>query len=161
MSVEDEVLSIRSQLEKITAGEKDAAQSLDLLRTLGELKVTLSVLTTTRIGMTVNAMRKASNDDEVIHMAKSLIKTWKKFVPESAEKKERKKEEKAEKEAAAAEKDKEKKDKDPALKSFPARPQVRVYAAESKPHCSCTYAFLYVPLFRLHLMKSASAAARC
>ena len=32
--------------------------------------------------MTVNNLRKSSKDDEIITVAKSLIKTWKKFVPE-------------------------------------------------------------------------------
>ena len=40
-----------------------------------------------RIGMTVNALRKSSKEDEIITVAKSLIKTWKKFVPDSGEKK--------------------------------------------------------------------------
>lgn len=31
--------------------------------------------------MTVNALRKASSDEEVISTAKQLIKNWKKFVP--------------------------------------------------------------------------------
>ena len=39
------------------------------------------ILTETRIGMTVNALRKASQDSEVIAIAKQLIKKWKKFVP--------------------------------------------------------------------------------
>merc|ERR1719347_1551524 len=33
--------------------------------------------------MTVNALRKSSKDEEIITLAKSLIKTWKKFVPDS------------------------------------------------------------------------------
>lgn len=33
--------------------------------------------------MTVNALRKASSDEEVISTAKQLIKNWKKFVPGS------------------------------------------------------------------------------
>lgn len=37
--------------------------------------------------------RKSSQDEEVITLAKSLIKLWKKFVPESNEKKEKKREE--------------------------------------------------------------------
>lgn len=41
----------------------------------------LQVLSKTRIGMTVNALRKASSDEEVISTAKQLIKNWKKFVP--------------------------------------------------------------------------------
>ena len=40
-----------------------------------------------RIGMTVNNLRKSSNDEEIITVAKTLIKTWKKFVPENDTKK--------------------------------------------------------------------------
>merc|ERR1712029_493337 len=40
--------------------------------------------------MTVNALRKSSSDSEVISQAKSLIKAWKKFVPENADRKEAK-----------------------------------------------------------------------
>ena len=53
--------------------------------------------------------RKASKDEEIITMAKSLIKSWKKLVPESGDKKEKEKEKKEEK--------KEEKEK-PAPKSF-------------------------------------------
>jgi transcription elongation factor S-II len=53
--------------------------------------------------------RKASKDEEIITMAKSLIKSWKKLVPESGDKKEKEKEKKEEK--------KEEKEK-PASKSF-------------------------------------------
>ena len=122
--VEDEVVAIRGQLEKISKGEKDSAQALDLLKNLGQLKMNLSILTTTRIGMTVNALRKSpAADDEVNALAKTLIKAWKKFVPESVEKKKEKRE-------AAAEEAKDKakgKDasKDAGLKQFPTRPQVK------------------------------------
>ena len=37
--------------------------------------------------MTVNNLRKSSKDEEIITVAKSLIKTWKKFVPENDSKK--------------------------------------------------------------------------
>ena len=37
--------------------------------------------------MTVNNLRKSSNDEEMITVAKTLIKTWKKFVPENDTKK--------------------------------------------------------------------------
>jgi len=93
MSCEEEVLSIRKQLEKMTE-TKDTTQALDLLKNLGKLDITLTILTSTRIGMTVNALRKSSTDEETQTVAKTLIKAWKKLVPESAEKKEEKKEEK-------------------------------------------------------------------
>ncbi|XP_059082324.1 transcription elongation factor A protein 1-like [Tigriopus californicus] len=87
MGVEEEVMSLRKQLEKCTpsADNADPDQSgvLDLLQSLSQLKMNLNILSTTRIGMTVNALRKSSKDEEVITLAKSLIKTWKKFVPET------------------------------------------------------------------------------
>uniref|UniRef100_A0A8D2QAZ2 Transcription elongation factor n=1 Tax=Zonotrichia albicollis TaxID=44394 RepID=A0A8D2QAZ2_ZONAL len=45
----------------------------------------------TRIGMSVNALRKQSTDEEVISLAKSLIKSWKKLLDASEEKNEDKK----------------------------------------------------------------------
>jgi len=53
---------------------------LELLKALQKLPVTLDILTRTRIGMTVNALRKSSTDEDVISLAKALIKSWKKFL---------------------------------------------------------------------------------
>lgn len=39
-----------------------------------------SDLQSTRIGMSVNAIRKQSTDEEVTSLAKSLIKSWKKLL---------------------------------------------------------------------------------
>lgn len=95
-------------------------QALDLLKELQNLKINLDVLTKTRIGMTVNALRKSSKDDEVIALAKTLIKNWKKFLNNSSDnsksssstevketkKEEKRKEEKPKKEDKEKEKDK-------------------------------------------------------
>merc|ERR1719193_1436725 len=44
--------------------------------------------------MTVNALRKSNNaEEETVTLAKSLIKSWKKLVPEANDKKEEKKKE--------------------------------------------------------------------
>jgi len=86
---QEEVLSIRRKLEKMTEnGDQD--QALDMLSRLGDIEMNLSILTNTRIGMTVNALRKSSSDSEVISSAKSLIKAWKKFVPDNSDKREEK-----------------------------------------------------------------------
>lgn len=53
---------------------------MDLLKELQNLAVNLDILTKTRIGMTVNALRKSSKDHEVIALSKTLIKNWKKFI---------------------------------------------------------------------------------
>lgn len=59
---------------------QDQEQALDLLKALRDLPVNLDILTKTRIGMTVNALRKSTNDDDVISLSKTLIKNWKKFL---------------------------------------------------------------------------------
>lgn len=54
----------------------------DLIIALGKLPVSLETLTKTRIGMTVNNLRKAVKDldEETSTMAKELIKKWKKLI---------------------------------------------------------------------------------
>ncbi|KAF7269226.1 RNA polymerase II elongation factor [Rhynchophorus ferrugineus] len=117
MSVEEEVMRIQKKLSKMTSDDGSGQeQALDLLKELQSLKINLDVLTKTRIGMTVNALRKSSKDDEVISLAKVLIKNWKKFLSnsegnksssssESKESKKEKKEEKPKKEEREKEKD--------------------------------------------------------
>lgn len=53
---------------------------MDLLKALQSLNINLEILTKTRIGMTVNELRKSSKDEEVITLAKTLIKSWKRFL---------------------------------------------------------------------------------
>ncbi|EPY87807.1 hypothetical protein CB1_000220028 [Camelus ferus] len=53
---------------------------MDLLRELKATPVTLHLLQSTRVGMSVNALRKQSSDEEVVTLAKSLIKSWKKLL---------------------------------------------------------------------------------
>lgn len=119
-------MRIQKKLSKMTSDDGSGQeQALDLLKELQNLKINLDVLTKTRIGMTVNALRKSSKDDEVIGLAKTLIKNWKKFLSNSdnsktatssSESKESKKEEKR-KEDKSKKEDKEKDKKLPT--SFP------------------------------------------
>lgn len=81
MGCEDDVLKLGKKLEKmVSGGPSEQAQAIDLLRQLQELPITLDILQKTRIGMAVNSLRKSSNDDEVISVAKTLIKNWKKLL---------------------------------------------------------------------------------
>lgn len=59
---------------------QDQGQALDLLKLLQTLSIDLDILTKTRIGMTVNELRKSSKDEEVISLSKTLIKNWKRFL---------------------------------------------------------------------------------
>ncbi|TDG42580.1 hypothetical protein AWZ03_010989 [Drosophila navojoa] len=86
MSVEDEVFRIQKKIGKISTSSDGTGQdqALDLLKALQTLNINLEILTKTRIGMTVNELRKSSKDDEVIALAKTLIKNWKRFLASPA-----------------------------------------------------------------------------
>ncbi|XP_063281740.1 transcription elongation factor A protein 2 [Pelobates fuscus] len=78
----EDVVRIAKKLDKMVA-KKSTDGSLDLLKELKSMSVTLDLLQSTRIGMSVNALRKQSNDAEVIALSKSLIKSWKKLLDSS------------------------------------------------------------------------------
>ncbi|KAB1256637.1 Transcription elongation factor A protein 1 [Camelus dromedarius] len=77
--MEDEVVRIAKKMDKRWQ-KKNAAGALDLLKELKNIPMTLELLQSTRIGMSVNAIRKQSTDEEVTSLAKSLIKSWKKLL---------------------------------------------------------------------------------
>lgn len=53
---------------------------MDLLKELKGFSMTLKLLQETRIGMSVNGIRKHCTDEEVIALAKVLIKDWKRLL---------------------------------------------------------------------------------
>ncbi|KAM4622497.1 LOW QUALITY PROTEIN: transcription elongation factor A protein 2-like [Discoglossus pictus] len=81
----DEVVRIAKKLDKMVA-KKSTDGALDLLKELKRMSITLELLQSTRIGMSVNALRKQSNEEEVISLSKSLIKSWKKLLDSSDQK---------------------------------------------------------------------------
>ncbi|XP_045034279.1 transcription elongation factor S-II-like isoform X1 [Daphnia magna] len=81
MDCEKDVLRIQKKLDKIVKEELGQDEALDYLKALKDLPINLAVLTSTRIGMTVNAIRKKSENDEVNNLTKALIKKWKKLLP--------------------------------------------------------------------------------
>uniref|UniRef100_A0A3Q3WGP7 Transcription elongation factor n=1 Tax=Mola mola TaxID=94237 RepID=A0A3Q3WGP7_MOLML len=60
-------------------------RSLIIIKCLKHLS--LHVMSSTRVGMSVNAVRKQSSEEEVQTIAKALIKSWKKLLDGSEEKK--------------------------------------------------------------------------
>ncbi|KAJ6650792.1 hypothetical protein lerEdw1_003993 [Lerista edwardsae] len=86
----EEIVRIAKRLDKMVA-KKTAEGAMDLLKELKSMPITLDLLQSTRIGMSVNALRKQSTDEEVIALAKSLIKAWKKLLDASEEKSDEKK----------------------------------------------------------------------
>ncbi|KAM7411184.1 hypothetical protein PAMA_021254 [Pampus argenteus] len=112
MAKNQEVERIAKKLDKMVH-KKNTDGALDLLRELKNIKMSLetlqvdnstlllllafillSLLRSTRVGMSVNAVRKQSSDDEVQTLAKALIKSWKKLLDGSEGKSEEKEKEK-------------------------------------------------------------------
>ncbi|XP_016848969.1 transcription elongation factor A protein 2 isoform X3 [Anolis carolinensis] len=85
MGGEQEIVRIAKRLDKMVA-KKSAEGAMDLLKELKSMPITLHLLQSTRIGMSVNALRKQSTDEDVIALAKSLIKAWKKLLDASEDK---------------------------------------------------------------------------
>lgn len=80
--MEEEVKGIGKKLEKLVAdGEAEQGDlAEDMLKRLKEMPITLEILQKTRIGMSVNAVRKATSKDDVQAIARGLIKSWKKLL---------------------------------------------------------------------------------
>lgn len=55
-------------------------QAKQLLQTLQSANITLDILHKTRIGATVNSLRKSIDDPELVTVSKDLIKKWKKLL---------------------------------------------------------------------------------
>ncbi|XP_041861009.1 transcription elongation factor A protein 2 [Melanotaenia boesemani] len=85
MPKDQEVERIARKLDKMVQ-KKDTDGALDLLRELKNINMSLKTLQSTRVGMSVNAVRKQSSEEEVQTLAKALIKSWKKLLDGSEEK---------------------------------------------------------------------------
>ncbi|KAI1892854.1 hypothetical protein AGOR_G00137810 [Albula goreensis] len=90
MAKDQEVERIAKKLDKMVS-KKNTDGAIDLLKELKNMKMSLETLQSTRIGMSVNAVRKQSTEEEVQSLAKSLIKSWKKLLDGSDSKMEEKK----------------------------------------------------------------------
>ncbi|XP_062889836.1 transcription elongation factor A protein 3 isoform X2 [Mobula hypostoma] len=79
MGREESLVRIAKKLDKMVS-RRNMDGALDLLQELEGMKMTLKLLQTTRIGMSVNSIRKHCTDEQVITLAKILIKKWKKLL---------------------------------------------------------------------------------
>ncbi|KAF5905822.1 transcription elongation factor A protein 3-like isoform X1 [Clarias magur] len=79
MTREEELIRIAKKLDKMVS-RNNTEGALDLLRELEKFNMTLKLLQDTRIGMSVNGIRKHCRDEEVVSLAKILIKNWKRLL---------------------------------------------------------------------------------
>ncbi|CAH2221727.1 Transcription elongation factor XSII-K1 [Pelobates cultripes] len=82
MGSEEELLKIGRKLEKrVNGGSTD--HILDLLKELQRFQMTVPLLRRTRIGVTVNKLKKRNDEQEIGDLAKNIIKAWKKLLDSS------------------------------------------------------------------------------
>ncbi|CAF0893100.1 unnamed protein product [Rotaria sordida] len=83
--VEEEIIKINRKLQKmIDKPDVDESIARDLLVRLQASRITLSTLHKTGIGKTVNNLRRLITNEDLSTVAKSLLKNWKKLVPETS-----------------------------------------------------------------------------
>ncbi|KAF7647650.1 hypothetical protein LDENG_00168750 [Lucifuga dentata] len=79
MTREEDLIRIAKNLDKMVS-RNNMEGAMDLLKELKNFNMTLKLLQETRIGMSVNGIRKHCTDEEVITLAKVLIKDWKRLL---------------------------------------------------------------------------------
>ncbi|CAK6967530.1 Hypothetical predicted protein [Scomber scombrus] len=79
MTREEDLIRIAKKLDKMVS-RNNTEGAMDLLKELEGFNMTLKLLQETRIGMSVNGIRKHCTDEEVIALAKVLIKDWKRLL---------------------------------------------------------------------------------
>ncbi|XP_061920233.1 transcription elongation factor A protein 3 isoform X2 [Entelurus aequoreus] len=79
MTREEDLIRIAKKLDKMVS-RNNTEGAMDLLKELKDFNMTLKLLQETRIGMSVNSIRKHCTDEEVIALAKVLIKEWKRLL---------------------------------------------------------------------------------
>lgn len=79
MGRDETLVHIAKQLDKMVS-RRNMDGALALLQELQGMKMSLKLLQATRIGMSVNLIRKHSTNEEIIALAKILIKKWKKLL---------------------------------------------------------------------------------
>ena len=85
--VTDRVTEIRRQLDKLVqAVDEEAGTVLALVEELAGMEVTLKILQKTKIGFTLNTVRKEATDEKVKKGCKDLLKTWKRLEEQVEEK---------------------------------------------------------------------------
>jgi len=81
----EECIELKAKLEKflLPDGEKRVTELIDILGTLKEQTVTVDTLKKTQIGVTVNRLRKHT-DERVSNLAKTLVLNWKALLETSS-----------------------------------------------------------------------------
>ena len=73
-SQSEEIIGIKKKLEE---ADVEGSETLDMLRALNKIDMTKALLKATKIGVTINNIKKKTTTKSVAAMAESLVKDWK------------------------------------------------------------------------------------
>jgi len=73
----DAIINLRKKIEKIIEDPDNTGDALVYIEDLRKEDMSLKILQKTKIGFTLNNLRKSSSDENVQKSAKSLLKKWK------------------------------------------------------------------------------------
>ncbi|XP_040193880.1 transcription elongation factor A protein 2-like isoform X2 [Rana temporaria] len=82
MGSEEDLRKIGRRLEK-RISDQNMDRILDLLKELQRFPVTVPLLRITKIGVTVNKLKKHNKDHHIVELAKVIIRDWKKLLESS------------------------------------------------------------------------------
>lgn len=85
MSANAELMQLRLDLDKALSSDASVEDVNDMIRALSEVDMTLDMLRSTKIGVTVAAVKKKFPDSDAGNLARDMIAKWKCLVPARTE----------------------------------------------------------------------------
>ena len=80
----EKLITIKTFLDATGVGDKESL--LKHLEDLDSMAVTFNQLQDTKIGVSLNSLRKETSDSEVLVLSKKILRCWKKLIPKVSEK---------------------------------------------------------------------------
>ena len=81
VQVKEKLISIKTFLD--TVGTADKESLMKHLEEMGSMNVTFDQLQNTKIGVSLNCLRKDTEDTEILALSKKILRCWKKLIPKA------------------------------------------------------------------------------
>ncbi|XP_019867405.1 transcription elongation factor S-II [Aethina tumida] len=77
MPLIDKVMKIQKRLSKHATETGYESKQIKMLKELERMNIDVDALTKSKVGLTVNQLKKASKNEEILTLSKNLLKNWK------------------------------------------------------------------------------------
>ena len=82
VQVKEKLISIKTFLDT-AVGTEDKESLMKHLEEMGSMNVTFDQLQNTKIGVSLNCLRKDTEDTEILALSKKILRCWKKLIPKA------------------------------------------------------------------------------